>query len=113
MQNIKSPAVVSYKVTSLTSLPSLHDVLYFPEYIFFLFPHLSWSHLSFSVFRLTDEENSPLSAPQLPPSLPAAFAQLVGNLHTRLIEFKDSLSPISVSGWDELTWPLAFKGKHV
>lgn len=69
------------------------------RYIFF--PHLPWSHLSFSA--LPPEQKSPLSTPQLPPSLPPAFAQPVGYFHARPIEFKGSLGPISVRGWDQTT----------
>lgn len=74
----------------------LHWLLYF-----IFFPHLPWSHLSFSA--LPPEQKSPLSTPQLPPSLPPAFAQPVGYFHARPIEFKGSLVPISVRGWDQTT----------
>lgn len=87
--------MVSYKGTSLTSCP--HCMMFYTLLIrtfFSLSSPVMIPHPSFSVLRLADEENSPLSSPQLPPSLPAAFALPVGNFHTRLIEYKDSLSPI-------------------
>lgn len=89
-----------HKIRLLTSLHGLY-ILYRLQYTFSVFPQLPWSHFSFSVLPLADQQHIPLPSLQLPPSQPAALAQPVGNFHARLIEFKGSLSPISVRGWDQ------------
>lgn len=88
--------------------------LWWSEYeYFFCFPHLSWSpplSLSISFLSLMSIWTHVflLLSRLLPPSLPAASVQPVGNFHTRLIEFAPShlhhpLFPFSLRRWEETT----------